>query len=204
MSDAKDIKSQPVLSAITPVIVTPPATTRLDQLVGFAQIYKSLGFVPIGVRGKVPVAKGWQNTKMSEAIDIIKALGSKINNVGIVAGKASNIVVVDIDLRENGIANWHKLVQTKGVPETFVVQTGSGGYHYYFQYDERMPMLHNGKVSGMGIDFKTDAGQVVGPGSIHPDNNRVYNIVAGYKDGKASIARMPDWLYELIMINQKS
>jgi hypothetical protein len=194
MTDTKDAKS-----------------SRKDDLLKLAEQYIKWGFVPIPIRGKVPLLPGWDRTKIGEALNNIKQCVNA-NNVGIVCGAASNIVVVDVDTREDGIAQWHKMIADNTIPDTFTVTTGGGGYHYYFQYDERMSSLHNGKVSGMGIDFKTDAGQVVGPGGIHPETQKKYGVLAitrnGKKvpplvDGKPIIARMPDWLFKLIKSHQK-
>ena len=178
---------------------------KRERLVDYALTYLSFGFVPIGLNGKRPLLGGWQNTPRDKALELIatNSKAGKINNVGILAGKASGVVVVDVDLRENGIEQWHKMAKDKGLPETFTVLTGSGGYHYYFLYDERMSLLGNTKLIGLGIDFKTDGGQLVAPGSIHPDTKKIYAVQAGYKDGKPLIARMPNWLFELILANQK-
>jgi hypothetical protein len=185
--------------------------TRKDELLQLAERYITWGFVPIPIRGKVPLLPGWDKTTMINAMDNIKNC-INANNVGIVCGKSSNIVVVDIDTRENGVEQWHEAIKKNAIPNTLSIMTGGGGYHYYFQYDERMPMLHNGKVSGMGIDFKTDAGQVVGPGGIHPETQIKYSVRTIVVDGKRVIpfdgnkpiiARMPDWLFELIKSHQK-
>jgi hypothetical protein len=45
-------------------------------------------------------------------------------NIGIVTGKISNVVVVDVE----------KGGSTEGLPETVVAKTGGGGWHYYYQY----------------------------------------------------------------------
>lgn len=185
-----------------------PKLSRNEQLKGYAITYLKNGFVPIGLRGKVPVAGGWNKVTKDDALQILESqlASNKINNVGIVTGKSSGVVVVDIDLRENGVKNWEALIKQNGMVDTYLVITGSGGYHYYFKYDERMPSLHKGKVSGQGIDFQTDNAQVVAPGSIHPDTKKPYAVKSGYNCESATpftIARMPDWLYTLIASHQK-
>lgn len=77
---------------------------------------------------------------------------SKYNAVGLVTGKISGIVVVDIDMRENPIE----------IDSTMVSQTISGGKHYFFKWTEQ---LKNEVRFVPGVDFRGDGGFVVIPES---------------------------------------
>ena len=180
----------------------------LDNKIEQAKLFLEFGWMPIPIKGKVPVLSNWQFTTKDNAIpNITKGfIQRKANNLGIVTGKLSNVVVVDVDRRENGMENWKAFAEKNGIPLTFTVLTGSGALHVYYQYDERMSSLHNGLIKGKGIDFKTDAGQVVTPGSIHPETKEIYKIIdngAYTAEQKPIIARMPNWLFDLIQANQK-
>ena len=58
------------------------------------------------------------------------------NNIGFVTGKISNIFVLDIDLKDDGLKEWNKYIKQHGEPLTVTVKTPSGGLHYYFKFKE--------------------------------------------------------------------
>jgi len=61
------------------------------------------------------------------------------NNVGVITGKVSNIFIVDVDVKHpeslEQLGSWK---EEHGDFDTYTVKTGSGGYHFYFQFDERI------------------------------------------------------------------
>jgi hypothetical protein len=73
--------------------------------------------------------------------------------VGIVCGKISNLTVVDV---ENG-GDPSFLPQ-----DTLIVGTGGGGYHYFFKYEEGVG--NKARIMKL-IDFRSEGGYVVAPGS---------------------------------------
>ena len=97
---------------------------------------------------------------------------SPLANIGIATGKASGIVVLDVDAPNGG----HKhdgatSLAEAGVtlPETAVAETPSGGRHYFFRYYPGAKSATNLAVGGkklMGVDVKGDGGYVVGVGSV--------------------------------------
>jgi hypothetical protein len=130
--------------------------------------------------------------------------------IGIVTGVNSGVVVIDVDKRENGVEQWKQIVSLNGLPETFTVLTPSGGYHYYFKYDDRTATFHNGKIRGRGIDIRTTGGLIVFPGSKNHINNKYYTAINGWVISTnnpelqyvAIIATMPDWLFRLVQADQ--
>lgn len=176
--------------------------------VSLARLALNLGFIPISLKGKQPISREWQRMTAKTAIRYIKDDGS---NIGILTGKPSGVVVVDVDKKNGGLEYWEELVNTyDDLPTTFTVQTGGGGRHYYFDYDERTQTLRNSSrsIDKKGIDLKTNGGQVVFPGSIHPETGEKYTILDGVtmtEEGEESItiASMPDWLFKLFQDNTK-
>lgn len=69
--------------------------------------------------------------------------------IGIVTGKISGLIVVDIDSKDMD-RNW--------LPATSIVQTGSGGYHYYYAYNTAFKNKTRIKEN---IDIRADGGYVV-------------------------------------------
>ncbi len=182
-------------------------TQELPSLTDLAQVALSLGFVPIPIVGKRPILPRWQQTTAQTAMrkveDAVRT--GSADNLGILTGAPSGIVVVDVDVAKGGLDFWNELVAEHGIPETFTVETGNGGRHYYFQYDDRTSTLRNatGAIKKKGIDLKTTGGQVVWVGSIHPETGRMYDIIDGTDEqGNVTIAPMPDWLFNLLQANQ--
>lgn len=82
--------------------------------------------------------------------------------IGIVTGKVSNLVVIDIDPRHGG--HNHKLSTT----DTPTSLTGSGGWHYYFFPNDDSDLQ---SFALTGYDFQANGHYVVAPPSLHPNGN---------------------------------
>jgi KaiC/GvpD/RAD55 family RecA-like ATPase len=110
-------------------------------------------------------------------------------NIGIVTGKGSGLVVIDIDAAEthDGKDGLASLASLPSMPRTFMVATGGKGYHLYF----RAPDLYVGSGSGklgIGIDHRGENGYVLAPPSNHRTGG-VYRI-----EDDAPIADLPEWV----------
>ncbi len=128
-----------------------------------------------------------------------KASGEQINewfsktevNIGVVTGKISNLIVVDIDPRHGGTEEDFKEVQT------IKSATGGGGWHYYFQYVEGVQNSANIKP---GIDIRGEGGYVVVPPSSHSSGKDYEWIIA--PDTTDKLIPLPEFIKEWIG-NQK-
>jgi hypothetical protein len=180
---------------------------RKNYLLQIAQLAQSYGFVPIGVNGKIPRFRNWQNVRYDpddpqKNIRRISHLydSNLVNNIAILTGEPSGIVVIDVDVPS--LPWWNELVRINGgLPETFTVMTPSGGFHYYFKYTPQVNQLGNmNKIIGQSIDYRTNGGIIIFPGST--SNDRFYTITSGYHNAKPLIAEMPNWLLNLLKYNQ--
>ena len=184
------------------------AEEELPSLVEIAQLALDMGFVPIPIIGKKPILPRWQQTTRQTAMRKVQQAveTGAANNIGILTGAPSNVVVVDVDVAKGGLDFWNQLVAEHGLPETFTVKTGGGGLHVYFVMDERTATLRNATaaIKGRGIDLKSNGGQVVFPGSLHESGN-YYEIINGVdeENNEIIIASMPSWLFELLQANQQ-
>lgn len=97
------------------------------------------------------------------------------HNVAIECGKASNVIVIDVDIKEN-MKNWKKIIIDGGYNtiEEFnnkhngpIVLTPSGGYHYYFRWNEEDYEHYNKPLEYTEIDFQIDGKYAVYPGSTY-------------------------------------
>lgn len=180
-----------------------------ERLTNIIEYSKEVGFVPIGLIGKTPVTVGWQKltreTCFKPVYDCV--LQGRCDNIGIVCGEASQIIVLDVDLKDGGMAYWKVLCDEHGEPVTFTVITGSGGLHYYFKYDDDTKVLRTSTkvINGKGIDIRSDKGQVVFINSIHPDTKDHYKLKTGVDDyNYPTISKMPQWLLSLILNNVRT
>ncbi len=118
------------------------------------------------------------------------------DNIGIVTGRKSNLVVLDIDPRNGGNESLKSLIDQYGeLPKTVTVKTGGGGLHYYFAY----PAGRHVKSSvGLldGIDLCSDGKCVVAPSSTHQDG-KDYTFIVPPNNANA-LAPLPSWLIALV------
>lgn len=139
-------------------------------------------FTPL--KGKRPYRKGWPTKGVSNA-ETARQWLQKGENVGLITGQDSGVVVIDVDPRNGGDRSLHDLEQALGkLPDTLTCQTGGGGLHLYFKW---YPEAKAG-TPAEGIDFKAKGGCVVLPPSVHPDTGALYQ----WEDIDAEIAELPE------------
>jgi len=142
----------------------------------------ALGWAFCRLNGKVPLDKGWQKAPPADLLTIWRWLRAG-SNIGLRTGAVSGgVVAVDIDAGAN--------VSNLDLPPTVEVLTGSGSRHLYYiaNYPTRNAV---GKLAPH-MDFRGDGGQVVFPGSIHPDTKRLYVFVRAPWD--TPLAPLPSWI----------
>lgn len=121
-----------------------------------AKAYAAQGWsvIPVGSDKRPTVAWKEFQTRIASDTEIDKWWESSPDaQVGVVTGKISNLTVIDVE--SDGDFN---IV----LDETFTVQTGGGGRHFYFQYDEAFT---NAVRIFPSVDVRSEGGYVVGPGS---------------------------------------
>lgn len=119
-------------------------------------------------------------------------------NIGLATGVLSGIVVVDIDPGKGGEDSWLNLENLhEPVDNTWLVQTGSGGFHFYFRADDAI--RNSASMVGPGIDVRGDGGYVIAPPSRHASGN-AYRWSDEFNPKTINEpAPMPDWLYRRIV-----
>lgn len=110
-------------------------------------------------------------------------------NIGIVTGKASGIIVLDVDGPE-GLASLAALGLSEA--DTLSAKTGSGGRHLYFAYPGYSIRNSASKIAA-GLDIRADGGYVVAPGSKHVSGNRYEWLNEGGFD-RSKILTLPEKL----------
>jgi hypothetical protein len=96
------------------------------------------------------------------------------NNVGFPCGMCNNLIIIDIDKKDEGIEEFDKYIKDFGKPETLIVKSANEGYHYYFTYKHSLQsasyliennLTNSTKYRGKGIDVRTNGGYIVAPNS---------------------------------------
>jgi predicted P-loop ATPase len=149
------------------------------------------GYTLIPLNGKIPATREW--TKAHKGDFTPESLEKRGGNYG-VALSASDLVI-DVDPRhfEKGDKPLARLVKAVGgLPKSFTVRTGGGGLHLYLKKPPECLIAHTLKEYP-GLEFKTKGRQVVGPGSIHPESKKVYEVMVD-----APISFAPAALLEII------
>lgn len=136
-------------------------------------------------RGKHPRVTGWQTSATTDAAQIdLWWQRWPAANIGIATGEGSGVCVLDAD-GEEGRASLRVLLGVD-LPDTLVVETGSGGLHAYYQHPEAAGVEVANTVGKLApkLDVRTERGNLVGPGSA--------NAFGSYRVARdAPIARLP-------------
>jgi len=136
-------------------------------------------FTPLS--GKRPTLTAWQSAPR-ESLEQALAWASE-GNVGLRTGGPSGVVVIDADPGAD--------VSELGLPPTVTVNTGRpGARHFYFRHSGTLGNS-SGKL-GDHIDVKADGGQVVFPGSLHPETHRRYEWAEGHEPWNIELAALPE------------
>ena len=171
------------------------------NVVDAARGYLARGWsvIPIEARGKRPLVR-WQRYQqhLPEPDEIARWFAADADaNVGIVTGRLSRLVVLDVDPGHGGadsIAAWER--RHGPMPETVECTTGGGGRHLYFGHPGGE--VHNRAGLAPGIDLRGDGGLVVAPPSVHPSGRR-YRWRAGRDPDRRALAPMPAWLLRVVL-----
>jgi hypothetical protein len=115
-----------------------------------------------GSPGKRPLLNGWQKRKKAAEAELNEWFEKTDNNIGLVLGKESGVLVIDFDK-----SDW---IDVLFPPEQMILErtlkagrvTGRG--HAYFKYTDKTGPQ---KLREFGIEILTSGNQVVVPPSIH-------------------------------------
>lgn len=94
------------------------------------------------------------------------------SNVGVITGRISDVAVLDIDGSEGVAALEAHGLPLTDLPSTPTVETGGGGFHYYY----RMPEADTGVKTSAAVldhvDIRAEGGLAVLPPSMHASGRR--------------------------------
>ncbi|MGC9455226.1 MAG: bifunctional DNA primase/polymerase [Phycisphaerae bacterium] len=157
----------------------PPASNCESPLARSVRHGHRLGWSFTPLDGKRPVLPQWQKRPRETLEEALKWAAR--GNVGLRTGRPSGVVVIDID--EGGETNG------LGLPPTVTVNTGGQGTHLYYRCEQ--PLGNSTGRLGPHIDVRADGGQVVFPGSVHPETGALYAWAEGWEPWNVELAALP-------------
>ena len=171
---------------------------------------KDLLKIKINKHDKKPAQK-WRNlqknTKQPQ-----KNIDTNIFNVALLTGKINNILVVDVDKKDNGIEEFEKYINEFGEIKTIKQNTPSGGYHLFFKYtssnsDDQFLIenyLKNKSKyrNGKGIDIRSNGGYVIiAPSEYIYDKTTIKKYE--FENNQNELLEMPTSLINFILMGTK-
>lgn len=94
-----------------------------------------------------------------DLFEVLEKFGGSEYNIGVLA---EGLLILDVDAAKGGFASLEGLGE---LPETFTVETKSGGRHFYFKPPPGVEYGNTIEKLGPGLDTRGNGGYVVGPGS---------------------------------------
>jgi len=113
------------------------------------------------------------------------------NNYGVAGG--NGLLIVDCDNHspaKPGVANFQKLVEKHGCPETYQSETPADGCHLFLLLPPGVSFPSANDALAPGVDIKCEGGYVVGPGSVR--DGKSYRAA----NPDCPLAYAPDWMLE--------
>ena len=184
-----------------PCAPTAGVSARLRRAI--AEVALSLGWALTPLRGKRPLLQGWQE-RASSTNEEVNAWIDEGHNLGLRTGSVSGILVLDDDTGTQAGADHFGLSDAP----TVTAETSPGKRHYYYRLPEgvrignsvgklfSMPcpsgaLDAHGRPKMVGLDVRGEGGQVVLPGSIHPNTKQPYRYLDELGPDEIEVAELP-------------
>ena len=141
---------------------------------------KDFRVFPLFFNSKVPALMDFPNTATDDEATIRKLWSGSVeqyspkknkkwvisrnSNIGILT---TGLIVLDFDTKdENAMLESLKTLRDNGLPDPFmIVDTPSGGYHYYYRDTQRMNIKNGVRILPC-VDVRGKSGYVVAAGSV--------------------------------------
>src|SRR6266478_8096973 len=157
-------------------------------------IARGVPVIPLRPKTKIAFIKTWENVASVDPEQIKTwAKEHRDANVASVA-KAQPGGVWFFDADRAGLVSKIESETGQKIPSTFMVRSRPGAGHYYFRQNAASIAMGNRQKSdkqGELFSCRVDDRYVVGPLSVHPDTNRLYEVI-----NDAPIVEAPQWLID--------
>lgn len=163
------------------------------------QFYDEFNLVSLPMSGKQVLIPNWQKKTKTVHPSYID------QNIGLLTGKINGITVLDIDVKDNGMKLFSKLIKEHPDIKTPTVKSPGGSIHLYFNYNKKLPNSNRILVDDerIGWDIKNDGSIITSPPSIYPNTNKRYKWAKEKSLNDLDIIPMPKWLEKYILEHLK-
>jgi hypothetical protein len=120
--------------------------------------------IPLFKNSKRPVLKQWQKPEQHT-----KTISDNYDTA-IITGKRNNLIVFDVDIKDDGMDEYLKYAKINGDLQTLKIRTKSGGLHFYFKYNHtnkgteylinEFLNTNKAKLRHKGLDIRSNGGCV--------------------------------------------
>ncbi|KAB2946998.1 MAG: bifunctional DNA primase/polymerase [Candidatus Methanoperedens sp.] len=149
--------------------------------------------------GKRPLLNSWQKRKKATATELKEWFEKTDNNVGLVLGKESGIIVIDLDKLD-----WVDVIFPPGqkiLEKTLRADRITGRGHVYFKFTDK---IGNWKFHEFGIEILGEGNQVVVPPSVHREGQQYkWQLTEGADLETFEIPELPENVIETIKLLKK-
>lgn len=163
-----------------------------------AMTYRGWRVIPVVPGGKGAIPQGWTQVATRDKDVLAKWWAqTPTANVGVVCGRESDLIVIDVD----DVTAAADVIDR--LPITFTVHTPSG-LHFYFRYprrtddDQYLRNVQGTDVIGPKVDVRAEGGMVVGPGSYNAVKKAAYEIA-----NDEPLAEVPSWIVDALREHKK-
>ncbi len=154
--------------------------------------------------GKHPLSRGGTANAITSPKELRKRIEAAVKRYGIAnlaaaPGRATKLLILDIDPRNGGDNTLRLLEEELGkLPTSFRYKTGGGGFHIWFHHPPfRIKKDNRGKLLGAGIDVLSDGAYAIVPPSRHASGG-VYEWVPGADPDTGVLSDLPpSWVKRL-------
>lgn len=179
----------------------PRLTNYLDvRDVAASYLDRGWSVIPIKNKSKAPVYR-WEEYQHRLPTPLEVRRWRWQENIAIVTGRVSGLVVIDQDDLTNLTPEEHKIATQfmRSLPSSAAVVT-SKGVHKYFtlpRNEDGSYALLEGRIRFLpGIDCKAEGGYVIAPPSTHATTGDTY--VWAYEEGPDEIVEIPDDVLDMV------
>lgn len=134
------------------------------------------------LRGKIPQLDAWQTLPPVDEAQVREWVEAGYN-LGLRTGSRSGVIVIDDDQAKHDISGF------QAPPTGLVVDTPTGGKHYYYRAPTPCPGNTASKLAPH-VDTRGEGGQVVVPPSIHPTARATYRFSSVGPMGEFPVERV--------------
>ena len=140
----------------------------------------SLQTIKLTKGSKIPIKNAYDRIKNAD----ISTIDKTYFNIGVLCGSINDIIVLDVDEKDNGMKYFYEHYLSSNKLHTLTVSTPNKGVHYYFTYNHSDKMANElihqltnkSKYLGVGLDIRTNGGYIVAP-NCTLQGGKIYKVI---------------------------